>query len=133
MAQEDNKRVLWDVIRAEWPDRELTWPAFLEVGAVLRVRDAEAHNWLPRALRTALTHWRYRWRNPPPPQPQSPHKRQCRGRPRPAAIVPGGGHRGVEKDQQHGTPPRQARAPRHRAPPQPPLPLAQQRDARRPQ
>ena len=78
VAQEDNKRVLWDVIRAGLPDREPTWPAILEVGTVLRVRDAEAHNWLPRALRTALTHWRYRWRNPPPPQPEPPHKRQRR-------------------------------------------------------
>ena len=47
-------------------------------GAVLRVTDAEANNWLPPVLRSALTRWRYRWRNPPPPQPQPPHKRQRR-------------------------------------------------------
>ena len=72
---EDHGRVLWDVISAAWPDRELTWPTFLEGGALLRITDAEANNWLPRALRTDLTHWRYRLRNPPPPQPQPPRKR----------------------------------------------------------
>ena len=41
----------------------------LEGGAVLRITDADVNNWLPRALRNALTHWRYRGRNPPPPQP----------------------------------------------------------------
>ena len=55
-----------------------TWPAVLEGGAVLRITDAEAKNWLPRALRTALTHWRYRQLNPPPPQPQPQHKRRRR-------------------------------------------------------
>ena len=55
-----------------------TWPAFLERGAVLRITDADANHWLPRALRSALAHWRYRRRNPPPPQPQPPHKRQRR-------------------------------------------------------
>ena len=54
------------------------WPAFLEGGAVLRVTNAEANVWLPRALRTALGHWRYRPRNPPPPQPQPPHKQRRR-------------------------------------------------------
>ena len=78
MAQEDHERVLWDVIRAWWPDREPTWPAFLEGGAVLRDTDAEANNWLPRVLRTALTHWRYRQRNPPLLQPQPGHKRRRR-------------------------------------------------------
>ena len=43
---------------AGWPNGERTWPAFLEGGAVLRVTDTDANNWLPRALRTALTHWR---------------------------------------------------------------------------
>ena len=52
------------------------WPAFLEGGAVLRITDADANNWLPRALRSALAHWRYRRHNPPPPQPQPPHKRR---------------------------------------------------------
>ena len=77
-APEDDERVLRSVIRRAWPDREPTWPAFLEGGAVLRITDADANNWLPRALRNALTHWRYRRRNPPPPQPQPPHKRRRR-------------------------------------------------------
>ena len=75
-APEDHERVLRPVIRAAWPDREPTWPAFLEEGAVLRITDADANNWLPRALRSALAHWRYRRHNPPPPQPQPPHKRR---------------------------------------------------------
>ena len=75
-APEDHERVLRSVIRAAWPDREPTWPAFLEGGAVLRITDADANNWLPRALRSALAHWRYRRHNPPPPQPQPPHKRR---------------------------------------------------------
>ena len=77
-APEDHERVLRSVIRAAWPDREPTWPAFLEGGPVLRITDADANNWLPRALRSALAHWRYCRRNPPPPQPQPPHKRQRR-------------------------------------------------------
>ena len=72
VAPEDYERVLRSVIRAVWPDRETTWPAFLSI------MDADANNWLPRALRNALTHWRYRRRNPPPPQPQPPHKRRRR-------------------------------------------------------
>ena len=77
-AQEDQERVLRSVIRAARPDMGPTWPAFLEGGAVLRIMDADANNWIPRALRSALAHWRYRRRNPPPPQPQSPHKRRRR-------------------------------------------------------
>ena len=77
-APEDHERVLRSVIGAAWPDREPTWPAFLEGGAVLRITDADANNWLPRALRSALAHWRYRRRNPPPPQPQPSHKRRRR-------------------------------------------------------
>ena len=50
-AREDHQRVLRAVIWAGWPDRGPTWPAFLEGGAVLRVTDTEANNWLPRALR----------------------------------------------------------------------------------
>ena len=69
---------LRSVIRAAWPDREPTWRAFLEGGAVLRITDADANNWLPRALCSALAHWRYRRHNPPPPQPQPPHKRRRR-------------------------------------------------------
>ena len=76
-APEDHERVIWAVIRAGWPDREPTWPALLEGGAVLCITDAEANNWLPRALRTALTHWRYRRQNPWP-QPQPPRKRRRR-------------------------------------------------------
>ena len=77
-APEDHERVLRSVIWVAWPDREPTWPAFLEGGAVLRITDADANNWLPRALRSALAHWRYRRHNPPPPQPQPPHKRRRR-------------------------------------------------------
>ena len=77
-APEDHERVLRSVIRAAWPHRGPTWPAFLEGGAVLRITDADANNWLPRALRSALAHWRYRRHNPPPPQPQPPYKRRRR-------------------------------------------------------
>ena len=77
-APEDQERVLRSVIRAAWPDRVPTWPAFLKGGAVLRITDADANNWLPRALRSALAHWRYRRRNPLPPQPQPPHNRRRR-------------------------------------------------------
>ena len=78
VAQDDHRRVLRAVIWAGWPDRRPTWPVFLKGGAVLRVMDAEANKWLPRALRTTLTYWRYRQRNPPPPQPQPPHKQRHR-------------------------------------------------------
>ena len=78
VAPEDHERALRAVIRAAWPDREPTRPALLEEGAVLRITDADATNWLPRALRIVLTNWRYRRRNPPPPQPQSPPKRRRR-------------------------------------------------------
>ena len=71
---EGQRRVLRSVIRAAWPDRGPRWPAFLEGGAVLRITDADANDWLPQALRSALPHWRYRRRNPPPPQPEPPHK-----------------------------------------------------------
>ena len=71
-APEDHERVLRSVIRAAWPDREPTWPAFLEGGAVLRITDADANNWLPRALRSALAHWRYRRHNPLPPAAPAP-------------------------------------------------------------
>ena len=49
-----------------------------EGGAVLGITDADANNWLPRALRSALAHWRYRRHNPPPQQPQPRHKRRRR-------------------------------------------------------
>ena len=61
-APEDHERVLRSVIRAAWPDRGPTWPAFLEGGAMLRT----------------LAHWCYRRRNPLLPQPQPPHKRRRR-------------------------------------------------------
>ena len=78
VTREDHKRVLHAVIWAGLPDLEPTWPALLVGGAVLRVTDAEANNWLPRALCTALTHLRYCPRNPPQPQFQPPHKRRRR-------------------------------------------------------
>ena len=62
--------------RAPWPDREPAWPSFLEGGAVLRITDADANNWLGLALRNALTQWRYRQRNPLAPQFQPPRKRR---------------------------------------------------------
>ena len=77
-APEDHERVLRSVIRAVWPNRGPTLPAFLEGGAMLRITDADANNWLPQALRSALAHWRYRRRNQLPPQPQTPHKRRRR-------------------------------------------------------
>ena len=92
-APVDHERVLRTVIRAAWPYREPTRPAFLEGGAVLDVTDADAHNWLPRALRNALTHWRYRRRNSPQPQPQPPNKRRRRRRLRP--VGPGDERGGV--------------------------------------
>ena len=78
VAQGDHERVLRAVIPAGWPDRELGWPAFLEGGAVLRVTEAKADVWLPRALHAALIHWRYRPTNPPPPRPEPPQKRTRR-------------------------------------------------------
>ena len=44
-APENHERVLRSVIRAAWPDRGPTWPAFLEGGAVLRITDADANSW----------------------------------------------------------------------------------------
>ena len=105
-APEDHERVLRSVIRAAWPDREPTWPAFLEGGAVLRITDADANNWLRRALRSALAHWRYRGRNPPPPQPQprrAPKKRRPRSPPEEAAAPGVRGHHGRGR-RPHGLP-----------------------------
>ena len=59
-------------MQAAWPDRGPTWPAFLEGGAMLRITDADTNNWLPRALRSALAHWRYRHASRRRPSP-SPH------------------------------------------------------------
>ena len=56
-APDDHESVLRSVIRAPWPDREPRWPDFLEGGGVvLHITDADAHSWLPRALRNAFTH-----------------------------------------------------------------------------
>ena len=77
-APGDHQRVLWVVIGAAWPDREPSWPAFLEGGALLCITDADANSWLHRTLLNALTHWRYRRRNPSPPQPRPPCKRRRR-------------------------------------------------------
>ena len=52
---------------------------------MLRIKDAEAINWVPRALRTALTHLRYRRQNPPPPQP-APTQAATQ-----VTVAPGGG------------------------------------------
>ena len=121
VARQDHERVPRGVLGAGWPAREPTWPAFLERGAVLRVTDAEANSWLPRALRIALSNWHYRPRNPPPPQPELPRKQRRSCRPRLAAMVrrpagraltPGDGHGGLGAYQRHGKPPpRQARTP----------------------
>ena len=85
---------------------------------MLGVTEAEVDNWLPRALRTSLTHWRYRPRNLPPLQPQAAAQ---------VTPTPGGngqapsrlghgpqgcGHGGVKEDQRHRASPRHAWAPR---------------------
>ena len=122
MACEDQERVLWAVIWAGWPDRGPTWLALLEGGTLLRVTDTEANNWLPRALRTALTHWGYRPRIPLPPQPQpttqavgqmtaTPSRdgpAPSRPGPRPQTTDTGG----WELTNGPGHPPQQAQAPR---------------------
>ena len=112
---EDHESVLRAVIRPGWPDREPTWPAFLEGGAALRVTDAEANNWLPEALRTALTHWATAGQSRQCRSP-SPHTSSGAGdgraRRRSSEAV---GQRGMGKDQRRRTPPQQARAPLPRA------------------
>ena len=57
-APEDHERVLRSVIQAAWPHRGPNRPAFLEGGAVLCFTEADANNWLPQALRSALAHLR---------------------------------------------------------------------------
>ena len=64
------------MIWAGWPNRVPGWAALLEGGAVLRVGDAKANVWLPGALRTTLSHWRYRPGNQPLPKPQPAHKQR---------------------------------------------------------
>ena len=121
------------MIWARWPNRERTWLAFLEGAAVLRVRDAETNNWLPRALRTALTHWRYqggtrRLRSP------SPHATggagDSRARRRWSRAV---GTRGWGRTSDAGHPPGRTGHHDPERPPPPPPPIAQRRGARRPQ
>ena len=58
---------------------------------MLRITHANTPNWLPQALRNALSHCRYRQRNPP--QPQHPHKRRRRSRPHP--VGPGDERKGI--------------------------------------
>ena len=57
MAGDDDERVLRVMIGAAWLDREQGWEAFLEEGAMLRVIEADANWWMPRALRTTLHCW----------------------------------------------------------------------------
>ena len=109
-APEDHERVLRAVIRAAWPDREPTWPGFLEGGSVLRITDADANNWLPRALRNALTHWRYRRRNP------SPHTSDDAGDGH-APSAQAMGARELEGDSAAGRPPRRSQPPQPTPPP----------------
>ena len=110
-------------------------------GLVLRVADAEANNWLPRALRTAPTNWRYRPRNPPSLQPQPPRKRRRRWRPRPAAMVRRpAGRTSNPRQQRRGGGSRPTARGSPRAGPGPPtlsappnlLPSSQQEDKRHP-
>ena len=75
-APGDHEGVFRAVIRAAWPDRERAWPALLEGRGGAPHHRCGANNWLPRALRSALTHWRYHRRNLPPPQPQPPNKQR---------------------------------------------------------
>ena len=109
-APEDHERVLRAVTRAAWPNRGPAWTAFLEGGAVLRITDADANNWLPRALRNALTQWRYRRRNPPPRSP-IPHHSDSAGDDR-APSAQAMGARGSEGDCAAGRPARHSRASR---------------------
>ena len=85
---------------------------------MLRITDAEAPNWLPRALRTALTHWRYRRRNPPPPQPQPPRKRRRSDGCTPPSQARGA--RGWRRTSAAGHPPNQAGFPNPGRTPHPP-------------
>ena len=130
VAREDYEGVLRAVVREGWPDRGPAWPAYLEGGAVLRVTDAEANNWVPRALRTALSHWCYGPRNPPLPQPQPPRKWRRGWWPRPGPQATNTG--GRERTNGLGHPPWQAQAPRPTAPPPTPPPSAQREDKRQP-
>ena len=106
------------MIRAAWPNRDPTWTAFLEGGAVLRIMDADADNWLPRALRNAPSHWRY---NAKPATAAAPTPTQAAAQ---VTAQTTGGREWVG-DSAAGRPPRRSRAPR----PTPP-PLYSDREAR---
>ena len=120
VPREEHKRVLRAVLRAGWPHRGLTWPAFLKGGVVFRGTDAEANNWLPRACTppspTGATARGTRRRRSPNPHASggAGHghaQRQWSGAQQAGPRTPSDGHRGVGADQWHGAPPRQARAP----------------------
>ena len=78
VALEDHKASSRPFFVRASPTKRPGCPALPEGGVVLRVTDAEANVWLPRALRTTLIHWRYCPRNPPPPQPGPLQKRKRR-------------------------------------------------------
>ena len=120
VAREDKEEVRRAVNWAGWSDRGPKWRAFSEGGAVLRVTHAKANNWLSRALRTALTHWRYQPQRPTPPQP-SPNasgaagdghaRRQWSGVQEAGPRTPGDRAGGLGADQRHEAALQQARAP----------------------
>ena len=97
------------MIRAARPDREPTWPAFLEGRAVLRVTDTDANNWHFPALRNAPTHYCHR-RSP------SPHASDDAGDGR-APQAQTVSARGWGGDSVAGRPPRLSRAPQPTPPP----------------
>ena len=69
-------------------------PPFLEGGAVLRITDADANNWLPRTLRSAHAHWRYRRRNLPPAKAPAPAQAAAQVTPKTADARKWGGELG---------------------------------------
>ena len=77
-APEDHERVLQAVTRAAWPDREPTWPAFLEGVGGAPHHGCGCQQLAPPGLAPRPHPLHYRRRNPPPPQPQPPHKRRHR-------------------------------------------------------
>ena len=133
VALDDHLRVLRAVIRAGWPDLGLERPAFPEGGTMLRVTDAEANIWLPRALRTALSHRRYRLCSPSPHASGNAHCgqtwRQWPDARQAGPRTPGSEHRGLEADRRPAPPPPAGPGPPTLSAPPPP-PSAQQ-DIRR--
>ena len=120
MAREDHERVLRAVIRAGWPDREPTWPAFLKAGAVLCVTDARTTTGCPGPCAPpsptgATARGTYRRRSP------NPHasggagdgcaQRQWTGVQQAGPWTTDNRHGGMGADQRRGTSPRPARAP----------------------